>query len=167
MHLESNIIIIRKFCLNDGAELRELLSGEYIAKWMPGWFKFDEQEIVEWLHEVINDYADCLTKNDCSYAVIDKLSGALIGRADCTIKDDNEIGATIIINPNYIEQGCLTEAYRLFTKCLISMHSDKSIEIISQAENAVESKAIEELGLPRVEISRIKEVKTFNHYRMA
>lgn len=163
MHLESKKIIIREFNLGDIFGLRRLLSSEYVATWMPGWFKCAEF-VGEWLAEVIDSYYDDELDEYSSYAVSDRQSGVLIGRADYIIQDD-EICVSVLINPSYIERGHLTESYKTLLEYLRDKHKDKQIEIISRAENAEENEAIEKIGLRLDKVNRVEEVKVFNHYK--
>lgn len=162
MFLESNAIIIRQFNMSDASELSKFLSSEYVATWMPGWFKCAEF-VDEWLIETIDNYNNDFKEVNC-YAVVEKESDAVIGRADCIIHDDDLVEAAIVLSPDYIEKGHLTESYKIFLKYLQDKHKDKQIEVISQAENALETEAIEKIGLRLSEVNQVKEIRTYNHY---
>lgn len=164
MHLESRKIIIRQFNSSDLPDLSILLSSDYVAKWMPGWFK-SSGTVDDWLLATIDSYYDDDgLEKDASYAVVEKESEALIGRADFIIHDDDLIEIAIVLKPNYIEKGHLTESYKMLIEYLKDKHKDKQIEIISNAENILETKAIEKLGAFSIKTNRIEETKTFNHY---
>ena len=164
MYLETDKIIVREFISSDVVELKRFLSSGYVAKWMPGWFDGGDS-VDEWFVEIINDYSDNNQENKFGcYAVVKKSSGIFMGCAECMMNDGDIIGITICMNPDYIDCGHLTDAYKVLIDYLLRTQSGKAIEIISQAENIIESKAVEKLGLLLTKANQIEEVKTFNHY---
>lgn len=156
MKLETNNIIIREFKMGDAPELSGFLQSDYIAKWMPEWFECAD----EWLG--INVGGNPTTSN--KYAVIEKVSGNFIGAADYMLHDDDLIEVTIILRPENIEKGYLTESYKLFLEYLRNAYEGRQIEIVSRAENEFEIEAIEKLGLQLTQTKQIGEIKIYNHY---